>query len=319
MCKNHLVRKLLFALVASLASGCTAYQPPSGHGYEYDRSRLLARDTPPLVDIHVHYKWSQKEVTSPQRAIQILRDNNVFAAVVIGTPPEYALELHQQAPDLIIPVWSPYRAPGDWSTWPYDRSVLQRASSALASGNYRGIGELHVIGGFAPHWSTPVIRGLFELAIEHHVPVLLHTELSDPGYLLGLCRAYPQAHILWAHAGAILSAEQVSQVMKSCPNLWAELSARDPWRFVKNPITDADGKLLPEWRALIESYPDRFMVGADPVWPVEKLDSWDEPDTGWEHYGRFIDFHRQWLQQLPPPVAEKVRATNALRLFGQNR
>jgi predicted TIM-barrel fold metal-dependent hydrolase len=270
---------------------------------------------PPLADVHVHYKWSQKEVTAAQQAIGILRDNDIALAVVIGTPAEYALELARLAPQTIIPIWSPYREPADWSSWPYDRKVLERARTALTGGEYRGIGELHLIGGFAPDWRTPVISGLLELAHQYRVPVLLHTELSKTGYVIELCSAYPEVRILWAHAGAILSATQVREVMATCPNLSAELSARDPWRFINNPITDSDGSLKPAWRNLIEAYPDRFMVGSDPVWPVEQLDSWDQADTGWQEYRRFIDFHRNWLEQLRPELAEKIRLGNARRLF----
>ena len=276
---------------------------------------MPASGAPPLADVHVHYKWSQKEVTAAQQAIGILRDNDIALAVVIGTPAEYALELARLAPQTIVPIWSPYREPADWSRWPHDRKVLERARDALASGDYRGIGELHLIGGFAPDWRTPVISGLLALAQEYQVPLLLHTELSNPDYISGLCGAFPEARILWAHAGAILSAEQVGTVMAACPGVSAELAARDPWRFVNNPITDSDGNLKPEWRALIETYPDRFMVGSDPVWPVEQLDSWDQADTGWQEYRRFIDFHRTWLAQLPPGLAEKIRLGNALRLF----
>ncbi len=274
-----------------------------------------ASGAPPLADVHVHYKWSQKEVTAAQQAIGILRDNDIALAVVIGTPAEYALELARLAPQTIVPIWSPYREPADWSRWAYDRKVLERARAALAGGDYRGIGELHLIGGFAPDWRTPVIGGLLELAQEYRVPLLLHTELSNPDYVTGLCRAYPEARILWAHAGAILSADQVGAVMAACPGLSAELSARDPWRFVNNPITDSDGNLKPEWRSLIETYPDRFMVGSDPVWPVEQLDSWDQADTGWQEYRRFIAFHRHWLAQLAPELAEQIRLGNARRLF----
>lgn len=274
-----------------------------------------AQGAPPLADVHVHYKWSQIEVTTAQEAIRVLRDNDIALAVVIGTPAEYALELARLAPGTVIPIWSPYREPADWSRWPYDREVLERARTALAGGDYRGIGELHLIGGFTPHWRTPVISGLLELAREHKVPLLLHTELSKPGYVLELCRANPEVRILWAHAGAILSAAQVSDVMSACPNVSAELSARDPWRFVNNPITDSDGELLPAWRNLIVAYPERFMVGSDPVWPVEQLDSWDQADSGWQQYRRFIDFHRNWLAQLPPGIAEKIRFDNARSLF----
>ena len=278
-------------------------------------SPLLAWGAPPLADVHVHYKWSQKEVTPAEDAVRTLRENNISLAVVIGTPAEYALELERLAPERVIPIWSPYRVPGDWSSWPYDKGVLQRARTALATGRYAGIGELHLIGGFVPDWRTPVISGLITLAEEYEVPILVHTEFSHTAYLIELCRAHPELRILWAHAGAILDTAQVAEVMATCPNVWSELSARDPWRFVNNPITDSDGVLLPNWRGLIEAYPDRFMIGSDPVWPVDQLDGWDVPDTGWEHYQRFVAFHRAWLAQLAPVVADKLRMLNARAFF----
>lgn len=276
---------------------------------------LAAWCAPPLADVHVHFKWSQEDVTTAQQAIETLIDNDIALAVVIGTPAEYALQLERLEPDRIVPIWSPYRTPGDWSVWARDRGVLVRARQAMETGTYRGIGELHLIGGFTPDWRSPVIAGLAQIAEEFDVPLMLHTEISRTDYMIGLCEAYPDVRLLWAHAGAILNPEQVSDVMTRCPNVWAELSARDPWRFVNNPITDRNTTLLPEWRELIEAFPERFTVGSDPVWPVENLDSWDEPDTGWQQYSRFIGFHRQWIDQLPPGLAQKVRLDNALKFF----
>jgi hypothetical protein len=279
---------------------------------------LLARALPPFADVHVHYKWNQEELTSAGQAIQILVENNTVLALVIGTPAALALKLQQLSPQRIIPIWSPYQAPGDWSTWAFDKTVLERARSALASGHWYGIGELHLISGFTPAWETPVISGLMKLAIEYDIPVLLHTEYSRTQHLDTLCRSHPGLKIIWAHAGAVLTPGQVGNVMAACPAVWTELSARDPWRYVDNPITGKDGQLLPEWRQLVERYPDRFLVGSDPVWPVERLDSWDEADSGWQQYGRFLDFHRTWLKALPPELEEKLRLTNALRLFGKD-
>lgn len=276
---------------------------------------LTAWCAPPLADVHVHFKWSQEDVTTARQAVEILVDSDIALAVVIGTPAEYALQLERLAPERIVPVWSPYRTPGDWSVWAHDKGVLERARQAMESGTYQGIGELHLIGGFAPHWRSPVIAGLARIAEEFNVPLLMHTEISRSDYMIGLCEAYPDVRFLWAHAGALLTPEQVSTVMTRCPNVWAEFSARDPWRFVNNPITDRNTTLLPEWRELIEAFPDRIMVGSDPVWPVENLDRWDQPDTGWQQYSRFIDFHRQWIEQLPPGLAQKVRLDNALIFF----
>lgn len=271
----------------------------------------------PVADMHLHYKWSQQDVTSPAEAAAILRQQGIVMGVVIGTPAELALELRQQAPDRVVPIYSPYRSGGDWHRWARDPDVVARARAALASGDYHGIGELHLIGGFAPPLEKAVVlQGLMALAAEYAVPIMLHTEFSRPDYLLGLCKRYPDTRILWAHSGAILPAAEVGRVFAACDNVWGGLGARDPWRFVNNPVTDANGRLLPAWRALLLRYPGRFMVGSDPVWPVDQLDRWDEADTGWRELGRFWDFHRVWLEQLPADVAWKIGCENAVALFG---
>lgn len=275
--------------------------------------QAIARDT--LADAHTHYKWSQSELTSPQQVLEILRAREIEMAVVIGTPAEFALRVRRLDPERIVALWSPYRIPGDWSRWAFDPDVPQRARAALESGDYQGIGELHLVGGFTPRSDSPVIRELLALAGEFSVPVLIHTEFSSNRYLLDLCRAHPRVRIAWAHAGAILPVSSVAEVLEACPNVWPELSARDPWRFVGNPITDEQGRLDPEWKRLIETHADRMMIGSDPVWPVEQLDGWDRADSGWREYGRFIDFHRGWLDQLDAADATRIGRDNAMRLY----
>lgn len=269
----------------------------------------------PFADMHTHYKWTQADVTSAAQAIAALRENETGLAVVIGLPADNALRLQELAPDIIVPFWSPYRKPGDWSTWAFDAETVERANQALKDSRYRGIGELHLIGGFAPSAESPVISGLLDLAGEHDIPVMIHTEISTGAYMRALCSAHPGTQIIWAHAGSILPAGEVATVLDACPNLWAELAARDPWRFVNNPIVTAQGRLQPDWRDLILAHQDRVVTGSDPVWPVERMDSWDEPDTGWEQYARFVDFHRGWMSTLPPGVERKIRWDNARRLL----
>lgn len=295
------------AFLARLAAGLLALLLSAG----------IRAAGPPLADVHTHYKWSQQEVTTPAQAVQTLQEQHIALAVVIGTPAELALQLAALDPGRIVPVWSPYREGGDWSRWAFDDSVPVRAREALATGRYYGIGELHLIGGFVPDWRSPVIREVVALGIQYDVPLLLHTEFSRNTYLLELCREHPRLKILWAHAGAILTPAAVAGVMDACPNVWVELSARDPWRYIDHPVTTDDRALLPAWLALVTRYPERFLVGSDPVWPVEQLDSWDEPDTGWQQYARFVEFHRDWLGKLPPDIGEKVRLLNACRLFGR--
>lgn len=270
-----------------------------------------------FADVHQHYKWNQAEVTSVDEAVQALHEHRIGLAVVTGTPPELALELADAAPGIVVPIYGIYRSSGEWSRWPYDDDLLERVREALETGRYRGIGEVHMIGGFIPQWDQPVVAGLFSLAAEFGVPVLLHTEFSRANYLIGICQAYPETRFLWAHAGTMVPPEEVDRALDACPNVWVELSARDPWRYVHSPIAGADNRLLPPWRELVLRWQDRFMVGSDPVWPVEQLDAWDASDTGWDELGRFVGFHRQWLADLPAEAAEKIRWSNAAAFFAQ--
>lgn len=271
----------------------------------------------PFADVHQHYKWNQTEVTSAETVTALLRQQGIGLAVVTGTPPELALELASAAPDVIVPIYGIYRTSGEWSNWPYDEGLLARVRTALETGGYRGIGEVHMIGGFVPRWDHPTIAGLFTLAAEFDAPVLLHTEFSRANYLIGICKAYPDTRFLWAHAGTMVPPAEVDRALGECPNVWVELSARDPWRYVHSPIADENHQLLPEWRRVVITWQDRFMVGSDPVWPVEQLDAWDTPDTGWQEMHRFVGFHRQWLAGLPAEAAEKIRWRNALSFFAQ--
>ena len=274
----------------------------------------------PVADMHLHYKWTQQDVTSPAGAIALLDQHKVVMGVVIGTPAPLALQLQALAPARIVPIFSPYREGGDWHRWAYEDSTVTRARAALSSGQYQGIGELHVIGGFAPAFErADVLRQLLALGAEFDVPVMIHTEFSRPDFMLSVCEAFPDTRIVWAHSGALLEPADVDSVLARCGNVSAGLGARDPWRFVNNPLTDDAGMLLPAWKALFLKYPERFMAGSDPVWPVDQLDRWDEADSGWQELGRFWSFHRHWLAQLPPAVARKIGCENAVVLFARSK
>ncbi len=274
-------------------------------------------DKQAVFDMHTHYKWSQAEVTTPEQALAFLDVENISHAVVIGKPTEYALKLKRLAPKRIVAFYGPYKDSMDWFLWQRKVNLLPKVEAALQSGDYQGIGEVHIIGGgFAKRLdSAEVLNGFLKLAHKYDVPMMIHTEFSQPNYMLDICQRHPKSKIIWAHAGAILTPKQVDTVMSQCPNVWSGMAARDPWRFINNQHTDETGKLLPEWKTLLIKYADRFMVGSDTVWPVENLDSWNEADTGWQELSRFWTFHRGWLAQLPDDVAIKIQRVNAFKLF----
>jgi len=267
---------------------------------------------PPMADVHLHYNWNQEEVISPEQVISILQEQNIQLAVVFGRPSAMALRLRKAGGDWVIPFWSPYYKLGiklDWYRFP---EVVSEARKALESGKYYGIGEMHLVAGLAPRRDNPVVQGLISLAREYSVPVNIHIDSSRHEYFLPICRKNPDVRFLWAHAGGMLEAEEVGKLMTKCPNVWVEFSARDPWHY--GHFTDY-GKVENSWVALIRKYPERFMIGVDPVWNAFQTYRWYEADEGWSHYVEINNYHRNWISQLGPVLEHKIRIANAQKFF----
>jgi len=274
------------------------------------------KDNKPFSDTHLHYTWDQTGVTSPENAIAFLIEQNVALAVVNGTPPELALQLKHAGGNWVVPIFSPYLTAAHRQHWFTDPEVIAEARQGLASEQYFGIGEVHLRGGLGPSRKNKILQQLILLAAEYDVPFLIHIETSSEQYFVPLCKQHPGTRFLLAHAGGTLDAKQIGRLLAACPNVWVELAARDPWRYLESPpIVDKDGNLLPDWVSLMKAWPNKFMTGSDTVWPVEQAHQWDQPDTGWQQLGRFLDFHRRWIQSLPDDLAEKVRLTNALQFY----
>jgi hypothetical protein len=267
----------------------------------------------PFADIHVHFNWDQKEVTSAEDVIDRLRAHNAVLVQVSSTPSRLALELADTAGPWILPYFSPYITERHKTIWAFDQKVVDEAEKGLAAGRYKGIGELHIYPGLGLRRENKVFEGLLKLADRYQVPFLVHTAAGSHRFFAPVCQRYPEVRFLWAHAGNRLQPAAVDQLLQQCPNLWAEVSARDPWRY--DSLTDSDNKLLPGWRELFIKYQDRFMTGTDPVWGTNEDNRWALADEAWQHYTKLIEWHRNWLSQLPPQVEEKIRLTNALRFF----
>jgi predicted TIM-barrel fold metal-dependent hydrolase len=270
----------------------------------------------PFADIHIHFNWDQKEVTSAREVVERLRAHNTVLVQVSSTPTRLALELADAAGPWVLPYFSPYLTESHRSIWAFDENVVTQAEKGLASGRYKGIGELHMYPDFGFRRENKVFNGLLELAARYQVPFLIHTAASSHLFFAPVCQKYPQVRFLWAHAGNRLQPDAIDQLMQKCPNLWAEVSARDPWRY--DSLTDSDNRLLPGWHELFIKYQDRFMTGTDPVWGSNDENRWVNADEAWDHYTQIIEWHRFWLKQLPPEVEEKIRLTNARNFFSRD-
>jgi hypothetical protein len=270
-------------------------------------------DLPPFADIHLHYNWDHDEYFSPEQAIEQLKQHNVVMAAVSSVPSDFALKLADAGRGWVVPFYTPYYHAGNRLNWFFDMQVVDKTREALASGRYFGIGEVHLVAGIGPRRDNPVFQGLLQLAQEFKVPMLIHTDASDYRYMLSICQQHPDVRFQWAHAGGILQPEGLSRLMQACPNVWAELSARDHWHY--GQFLDEQDRLPADWRDWIIRFQDRIMVGIDPVWNAHQVYRWYEADQGWKHYAQLHNYHRTWMQQLPPEVEQKLRLTNAQRFY----
>ena len=244
----------------------------------------------PIFDAHLHYSHDAWELVPVPQAIEILRKAGLRRALVSSSGDEGQQRLYQAAPDLVIPELRPYRRRSEVGTWFRDETVISYLQDRLSKFRYVAIGEFHLYGADA---DLPVPRRMVELARRHKL--LLHAH-SDAEALERLFRQWPQARILWAHAG-FDRPERVAAMLRKHRNLWCDLAFR----------TDhgSGGKVDPSWRAVFLQFPDRFMVGTDTFTPER-----------WHYIPEHAEWSRRWLSDLPRDVAERIAWKNGEAVFG---
>lgn len=265
------MRKLL--LLALLAFACAANPQPL-----------------PIFDAHLHYSHDAWDVVPVQEAIAIMRKAGVKRALISSSGDDGQQRLYAAAPDLVLPELRPYRTRGEIGTWIRDESLIPYLQERLAKYKYVAIGEFHLYGADA---DLPVVRRMVELARKHKL--FLHAH-SDVDAVERLFRQWPQARILWAHAG-FERPERVAEMLRKHRNLWCDLAFR---------TDQASGdRVDAAWRAVFLQFPDRFMVGTDSFTPER-----------WHYIPEHAEWSRRWLADLPRDVAERIAWKNGEQVFG---
>lgn len=150
------------------------------------------------------------------------------------------------------------------------------------------------------------LNRVFNFAADHDLPVWIHSNVGsvwkrDPLYLLEIeiaVRRHPKTRIVWCHAGISRRIEvptltqEITRLLKTYPNLWVDVS----WVVYETNLLK-DGKPNPAWVALIEQFPDRFMIGSD------KVGRFDNYHTEIQKYYAFLDV-------LKPETARKLALDN---------
>jgi hypothetical protein len=247
----------------------------------------------PIFDAHMHYSHDAWDLVPVQDVLAILRKAGVRRALISSAGDDGQQRLYAAAPDIIIPELRPYRTRADVGTWFRDETVPAYLEERLRRYRYAGIGEFHLYGADA---DLPVPRRMVELARKHNL--FLHAH-SDADAIERLFRQWPEARILWAHAG-FDRPERVAEMLRKHRNLWSDLAFR----------TDhgSGGKVDAGWRKAFLEFPDRFMVGTDTYTPER-----------WHYVPEHAAWSRAWLSDLPRDVAERIAWKNGEQLFSSWR
>ena len=244
----------------------------------------------PIFDAHVHYSHDAWESVPPKEAIALMRKAGIRRALVSSANDDGNQMLYAEAPDLILPSLRPYRSRSDVSTWVRDDNIARYMEERLGKHRYVAVGVFHLYGADA---DLPVPRRMVELARQNNLVLHAH---SDVDAVERLFRQWPQARILWAHSGFDAPAK-VRDMLARHQNLWCDLAFRNEH--------GSGGKVPAEWKALFNEFPDRFMVGTDTFTPER-----------WPYIVEHARWSREWMRDLPAPLAERIAFRNGEALFG---
>ena len=238
----------------------------------------------PIFDAHIHFSHDAAKRLSAGEAAAILRGAGLKRALVSSSGDAGTRALHAAAPDLVLPSLRPYRRRGEISSWVDDGSVVDFLEDRLARFRWVAVGEFHL---FAGQTDKPVPRRTIELARQHNL--LLHAH-SDAGAIDGIFAQWPDARVLWAHAGFV-GPDRVGPMLEKHATLWTDLAFRSEHA--------QDGRVDDDWRGLFSAFPDRVMVGTDTFTPER-----------WHHVAWHADWTREWLDDLPADLAERIAWRN---------
>ena len=259
----------------------------------------------PLFDAHLHYNEEAWMSAHPlDDALGRLQRSGVRAIVANSRPNDGTKTLASAkaqtaaAGVYVVPFVRLYRNRADYTGWFNDPSIAEMVQSELAAGTaagpYRGLGEFHLYD--SANANGAVAAQLMKHAQAKDLVVLAHVD--DAAIDLLMAHA-PKARLVWAHSGiGGASVSRVRALLLRYPTLMGELSYRPG-------LTEAEGRLSAEWKALFTEFPSRFIVGSD-TWV----------NARWQGYEALMQDARVWLGDLEPALARRIAWGNAAALFG---
>ena len=152
---------------------------------------------------------------------------------------------------------------------------------------------------------------VYKYAAEKNLPIWIHSDIGDPianrpTFLYEMEEAvknHPKTKMVWCHVGDTRGVkieglpEITTRLLKTYPNLYYDIS----W-VVFEQIIAPEGKPDPEWIAIFEQFPTRFMVGTDKI-------------GGFSDYVQTIRKYDVLFNALTPETAKKMASENMYELL----
>ena len=255
--------------------------------FEKSIKEMLKKGILPIIDVEYHH-GGKIEI---ERLIKRM-DENGIALTWLGPNERFGSEesirLNELYPDRFVPTV----VHGDGKLWhSSDKGFLEKLAKDTRSGKYFAMGEFE-----ARHYPSstntrdvhmPVdseaMQVVFELSSETGIPFLLHHEAEDEllPELERMLAKYPKAKVIWCHVGRnrnpatwkkFRKPDAVKEFLSKYPNLYFDFLASKPGskyhgtgyvEGIMYEISNWGIALDPEWKKVIEEFPDRFVLGSD--------------------------------------------------------
>jgi predicted TIM-barrel fold metal-dependent hydrolase len=281
----------------------------------------VSAQTIPIIDMHFH----ADQVWDVQALVKLFDELGVAAAGNGARGSDgLILKFAQQYPGRFVPYGGNEPIRGfisrerDWAYSLGSPAVVEylgQLESALRDKQFKGIGELVVDSTYSRAdkaskypADSPLMRRLWELSAKYGVPMSAHMDATPESIqqMERLLASDRRGTWVWAHTGWLPVADpaMLRRLLQAHPNLYCDLSGRESIRQIYrgDPI-DEGGVLKPAWKALLEEYPDRFVIGTDIDPATLKI------------YAEEIGWWRGILAQLSPTTVAKLAHENAERLL----
>ncbi len=222
------------------------------------------------------------------------------------------------------------------SVTPEVRRRFQREAEAIAESGAAAFGELaaehfssHI--GHHPYESArpdhPLLLALTDLAAKYDMPIELHMEAlpidmpfpnariagpPNPTRVTGNIAAFerlldhnPEARIVWLHAGWDLTGERTVPLMRALlekhRNLYMSVKSDRAGEPMTAPFRRGGDGLKPGWVAMLEAFPDRFVVGSDQFYSDPKISRTRRA--------------RLFVSSLPAEIARRIASENVPHIY----